>query len=218
MKIYRSNNQKIRNIYETSRVTGKQQEYVDFLVDLNKNIAKSFENTLPKDSAWMKQFKDLNADYRQYKSALKTMNELKPILEERATPSSIQKLAGDMKKQKQLQTVMGQKGADEVIQIAKDLRDATESIKRMQVKKFSPWENIMPFGVLIPGIKIPASYYGAKKGLGALQRGYGWYLSSAQRRAAYNQALKAISNNDLKAYEKAVKTILRLRKSEDEED
>lgn len=203
LRIYRSNNQKIRNIYETSRLTGKQQEYVDFLVDLNRNISKSFERTLPEDSAWLKRFKEANSNYKQYRDSLKTLNILNPILEQRATPASLQKFASDPKLQNKLQLSMGKEGADQIIKIAKDLKSAQDAIKRIPAKELKIWDAIFPVGMFIPFIKIPAFIPGLKKMYDWLRRGYGLFLTTSSRRKAYNKALKAIVDKDFESYKEA---------------
>jgi hypothetical protein len=217
LRIYRSNNKKIRNIYETSRLTGKQQEYVDFLVDYNRNIAKSFEKTLPKDSAWVKEFKGLNHEYKQYKDALKTMNQLEGVLNQKATPGNISKLADDARLHKKLALSMGEKGSKEVIQIAKDLKLASEAIRRIPARDFKWYESVLPFSFFIPGAKIPGSIYSAKKGLDYARRGYGWFLSTSKRRAVYNDLLKGLADDNRVQYAKAAKEMAKLLEEEKED-
>lgn len=210
LRIYRSNNNKIRNIYETSRLTGKQQEYVDFLVDYNRNIAKSFEKTLPKDSPWIKEFRGLNQEYKQYKDSLKTINILDDVLAEKATASTIQKLADDPKLQKKLSLSLGEKGSAEVAQIAKDLRTATDSLKRMSVRDLKWYDSLLPFGLFIPGVKIPTGVVIGKKAYDYAKRGYGWFLSTPKRRAVYNDLLKGIAEDNRSTFSKAVKDLEKL--------
>ncbi len=207
LRTYRSNNKKIKGIYETSRLTGKQQEYVDFLVDYNKNIAKSFENTLPKDSQWIKEFKDTNQFYKNYKDAQKAMHLIEPILGQKATPSSLQKFADDPKLYKKLELSMGKKGADEIVQIAKDLQLATESIKKIPAKDLKWFESILPIGVFIPGVQIPGGAITAKKIFDFSRRGYGWFLSSPARRKAYDDALKGLLENNRPLYVKGAEEL-----------
>jgi len=215
LRTYRSNNKKIRGIYETSRLTGKQQEYVDFLVDYNKNLAKSFEETLPKNSPWVKEFKDTNQFYKGYRDAQKTIAQIEPILGQKPTPSSIKKLASDPKAQKKLELSMGKKGADEIVQIAKDLELATESIKRIPAKDLKAWDFILPLGVFVPGVHIPAGAVAAKKALDFSRRGYGLLLSTPARRAAYSDALKAINEGNKSLYIKAAKDLEKAFNQED---
>lgn len=216
LKIYRSNNQKIKNSYETSRVTGKQEEYVDFLLDMNRKITESIEKTLPTDSAWVKRFKDLNKGYREYRSALKTSEQLKPILGESPTPANLKKIAEDPKLKTKLELSMGKEGASEIIQVAKDLKMATESVKNIKAKELKVLDNIFPLGVFLPLVKIPSALYGAKKALDWARRGYGFFLSTPARRKAYSQAAKALSENNVKAYSQATSILKKeLENSED---
>jgi hypothetical protein len=203
LKIYRSNNQKVKNIYETSRMTGKQQEYVDFLVDLNKNIVKSFERTLPADSAWMKQFKDLNSQYGQYKNATKALGQIQSILEQRATPANLQKFSTDPKLKQKLQLSLGREAADEISQIAKDLKSAQEAIKRIPVKELSTLDKILPFAVLFPGHHVAGLALSGRKYLDWLRRGWGILLTSPAKRRAFDGLLKAIIEKSPSAYQKA---------------
>lgn len=205
LKVYRSNNKKFKRIFETSKLTGSQQEYVDFLADYNRAIAKSFENTFPKDSSWVRMFKDNNIQYKNYKDAQKTISALSPITEGRSTSSDIKRLAHDPKAQKKLALSMGKEGAQEVSQIAKDIEKASSSIKNIPTKDWKPWEAISPISIFIPGIGkifgggalIHKVYKGSKFAIGYL-------LSNPQRRKIYKGALKAIINDDLPAYRKAV--------------
>lgn len=216
LRIYRSNNKKIRNIYETSRLTGKQAEYVDFLVDYNRNISKSFENTFPENSAWIKEFKDLNREYKQYKDSLKTLNILSSVLDQKATPSSISKLAEDAKLKNKLSLAMGDKGANEVVQIAKDLKLATEAIKKIPAKDLKWYEGYIPLSLLIPGGKAVTGTLAAKKSLDFARRGYGWFLSTPKRRAIYNDLLKSLISDNRSAYAKASQEMNKLLQEDQE--
>lgn len=208
LKIYRSNNQKIRNIYETSRLKGSQKEYVDFLVDLNRNIAKSFEDTLPKDSAWVKTFKDMNADYRNFKNATKTLGILEPILNRKATPASLEKLATDKKMQAKLKLAMGEKGAEEISMLARDLKDAVASLKKISSKELKFWEYMAPLSIFVPGTYGIGTAFGAHKAVQLGKRGYGYLLTNPQKRREYKKVLEAIINKDPEAYQKAVTKLL----------
>lgn len=207
LKIYRSNNQKKNSIYETSRLTGRQKEYVDFLNDVNRSIAKSFEDTLPKESQWVKDFKQLNSEYSQVQRSKEALAMLEPILQERATPDAFKKLAHDSKKQKKLILQMGEEGANEVIQIAKDVDQVRSAIRKIPVKDMKLYEAAMPLSILIPGMKIPAAIAIAKKGSDYARRGYGIFLTTPARRKAYDSALKALIENDLPTYTKATATL-----------
>lgn len=215
MKIYRSNNQKVKSVYESSLVSGKQKEYVDFLTGLNREIASSFKNTLPKDSAWVKQFETLNKEFKNYKDAQETLNKLRPVLEGQFTPSKIQKLASDPKTQRKLQASMGEQGAKEVVQIAQDLRTATEALKKIPKREMQIWDSVFPLGFFVPFAKTLGIPVGIYKGIKAAKYGYGYLLSTPARRAAYQSALKAISNKDLQAYKNAIAILNRELKKED---
>lgn len=203
LKIYRSNNQKMKSIFETSALTGKQKEYVDFLGDMNRAISKSFEDTLPKDSLWIKKFKENNLDYANYKRAMKTKDLLKPILGSEPTPAALQKLATDKKTFDKLKLAMGEKGAQDISQLSKDLKEATDSIKRIPVRKSKEWDTLIPLSIFIPHTYGIGTALSLKKGLEFAKRGYGLFLSSPKRRSLYSQVLKSIKNQDPSAYQKA---------------
>jgi hypothetical protein len=215
VKIYRSNNKKMKQIYETSRLTGSQEEFVDFLVDYNRAIAKSIENTLPADSAWLKAFKGANAEFRNYKGAQKAIKLLEPILEEKLTAASLKKLANDSKTHGKLKLALGEKGSQSVIQVSKDLEQATKAIKNIPVKEIQTWDKILPLSILVPGFHVPGAVVSAKKGYDWVRRGYGWFLASPKRAKAYSDALKAISEGSKPAYAKAAETLKDLFHEED---
>ena len=200
LKIYRSNNQKIKNIYETSKITGRQQEYVDFLVDMNKKITESFKKSLPEDSAWLKKFEQTNAEYRNFQNARKVVSQLKGLLSETPTRSEIERLAENKKVQDKLALSMGEEGSKEVIQIAKDLKTATQSLKKIPKTELTKFDAVFPLYFLIPWV---GKAFGAVKAIKAARYGYGWFLSTPSTRIAFEDALKALSNQDLNAYKKA---------------
>jgi hypothetical protein len=180
LRIYRSNNQKLKNIYETRLLKGKRSEYTDFLTNMNKKIVESIENTLPSDSAWVKEFKAVNSEFAEFKSTQDTLRALEPLLREKLSSTSLSRLAEDPNKQKYLRLKMGDKGADEVIQIAKDLKKARESIKKLTTKKAHDFHLYNPFSWISKGKDIS-------------RRAYGYYLSTPERRAEFDAALKELS-------------------------
>jgi hypothetical protein len=200
LRIYRSNNKKRNDIFETSRITGKQQEYVDFLGDLNRAISKSFERTLPEDSSWLKAFLDNNKQYAQYKGAQKTLKTLDPLLRGDLTAGKVNALAHDPRVHKRLELSMGKEGANEIVQIAQDLKKATEAIRKIPRKMLSKFDAIYPVGLLVPFIKIPV---GIAKGVQLAQEAYGHYLTSPAKRVALDESLKALVHQDLPAYAEA---------------
>lgn len=199
LKLYRFNNEKRSKIYETRFLTGKQKEYVDFLGDMNRAIAKSFERTLPKDSAWLEKFKSTNAKFAQGMQAEKVLDQLKTVLNAEPKPAVLNRLASDTKTQKKLELSMGKEGANEVIQIAKDRVDIEKSIRRIPAKELSFWDKVFPLAIFTSAGKALPIIKSAKYA----QRAYGWYLTTPQRRKAYSQALEAIKNKDFAEYRKA---------------
>ena len=178
LKIYRSNNRKIRGIYETAALSGKQKEYVDFLLDMNKKISESFVKTLPADSPWLKKFLDTNKTYKNYLDANKAMSMLKPLLTGEITPAKLKQFGSDERFYKKLKLSMGEKGATEIKQIANDLYKASQSIKNIPTRELKMWESIFPFGLLIPFVKIPAAIGVVVKSAKLARNIYGYWLST----------------------------------------
>lgn len=213
MKIFRSNNQKKKHIYETAHLTGRQKEYVGFLDDYNRSIVDSIKKTLPQDSPWLKQFLETNKDYGNYQKAQKTIQSLREAFNENPTMKRIERLSDDVKAQKKLAISMGKEGSAEVIQISKDLKLAKEALKKIPKKEWGKWDAAFSLGILVPLIGKPI---GGLKSIQAAKAGYGWLLSTPARRKATESALKAIAKNDLEAYKKA--TMLLIKDVKKEED
>lgn len=207
-KLYRINNKKLNSIYEQRLLHGKQQEYADFLVDMNKSIAQSFENTLPKNGAWITEFKQLNKQFGDVQKANKTLSQLENVLNGEATPSNIKKLASNPQAQKKLALSMGDEGAKEVIQISKDLKMAQDSIKKMSVKDLTTYEKILPLSVILPGFNIPKGVALAGKAYTYGRRGYGYLMTRPATRKAVKDAVEAVSKHDVQAYKKAAAIII----------
>jgi hypothetical protein len=205
-KIYRSNNQKKSHIYETAMTGGRQREYVQFLNDLNRSIVKAFEATFPADSVWLKQFKDLNKDYGAYEATKQTLDKLRPLLKGEATAAKLEKLSSDPKTIKKLSLSMGKEGAQEISQIAQDLKLAKQAIKEIPVKDLKTMDKIFPIALILSGLKIPAELYAAYTGGRML---YGWLLTTPVRRKAYNQSLKALISNNPQEYANATLVLKR---------
>lgn len=218
LRIYRSNNKKVSDIFETSRLTGKQKEYTDFLLDMNRSIGKAFEQTLPEGSPWLKQFREANLSFKQYKDAQEALNLLRPILGKEPSPKALETLANDPKRQKKLVMAMGEKGGQEIIQLSRDLQEATKAIKKIPAKNISMMEAVLPLGYFIPGfgkVKALGSIY---KGMPWIKRVYGYMLATPVRRNAMKELFSAIKNNDVIAYSKAVQRIQRLLKENESID
>lgn len=211
MRIYRSNNKKIRNSYERARLSGTQQEYVDFLVDQNKAIADSFRKTLPSDSSWVKLFDQTNKEFRDFQNAKKTINQLKGFLSETPTKAEVTKLATNTKAQDRLKLAMGEKGAEEVTQIAKDLKQSIEAIKKIPRSELSKYDAIFPLYFLIPWAGKAIGLYKASNLARYL---YGWMLSTPARRKIYNEALKSVLKKDVTGYQKALLPVINELESE----
>jgi hypothetical protein len=215
IKIYRSNNKKIKNIYETSRTTGKQQEYVDFLVDMNREIVGSLDKSLPKDSLWLKEFKKLNSDYRNYKNSIKALDLIEPILGKKATPAALEKLASDKTLQKKLSMSLGEEGADKIIGLAKDQKSALDAINSIPAKELKTWETLLPLSIFIPHTHGIGAVISIKKGFDLSRRVLGYILTSPARQKEYRNVLKSIIEKDKAAYAKSSKKLLDSLESEE---
>ncbi len=206
-KLFRINNKKRGRILEQRLLKGSQKEYEKFLTGLNKSIEKSFERTLGSDGVWIKEFKNLNKEYSQVQNAKHTLSQLEGVMNGEITRGKITRIATDTKTQKKLSAYMGKEAAEEIIQIAKDLKKATEAIKSIPAKELSAWDAILPLSAIIPGFQVPGGLAAAKKGLEFGRRGYGYYLTTPARRTSYDKVLKAIEHGDKTAYKEATKTL-----------
>jgi len=194
LKIRRSNSKELKSIYEKRLLNGTRDQYVDFLNKMNRTIDEAVQKTLPEDSSWFREFKKMNKEFRDYMSAKKTLDLLEPIFREKVNSSAVTKIATNPNTQKKLEISLGKEGASELVQISKDLKKATEAIKRMTTESYKHFNSIFSLSFFMKPVKWA-------------RKGYGHVLSSPSRRQAFDESLKAISNNDVEAYAKAVEKI-----------
>lgn len=215
LKTYRSNNKKLGEIREKALVEGKQAEYAQFLREQNKAIAQSFRDTYGKDSAWVRQFDELNSLNTKMHTADDTLAALDHILRGKTSPHTLEKLAHDPKAQKQLAVTMRDpKAAQEIIQISKDLQAATDSIKKISRTQLNVYDAVLPTTYLVPllgpviggGTSIHSGYKLGKNLLG-------YWLSRPQTRRAYGDAVKALKAQDIEGYKRAAAILLQSRAS-----
>ncbi len=213
LKTYRENNKKMRDIYEKSKLLGTQSHYVKFLEDYNKSIKDSMKKTLPEGSPWLKKFDEINKQYSEFLNAKKAEALLEPVLGKRITSRQVEKLAEDQKLQRKLALHLGQKGSEEVVQIAKDLKLARESIKNIPVKALTGFEEVLPAAYIlsdfIPFGGVARKFAGFKYGKKAAQDVYGYYLAQPSTRRAYGDALKAFNNGDKEAFGLAIHRLVK---------
>jgi hypothetical protein len=206
-KTFRDNGRKKNYTYERKFLSGQQKDYTNFLDSYNRAITESIERTLPQNSAWVKDFIGLNKGYKDFKNGQNILKNLQDSmgLTSNFDTKNLERLAVDIKAQKKLGFNLGQKGADEVIQIAKDHKLAKDSIKNIPKKNWGKWDAAFPLAVFVPFVGKPVA--GIK--IAQLARGgYGWLLTTAARRKAASNALQAISKNDLEAYKRATASLL----------
>lgn len=212
LKTYRENNKKLKGIYEQALVKGSQKEYANFLQDYNSAIRESMKKTLPADSAWMKQFENLNKEFSEYLNAKKAETILKPVFGAKPTISQIEKLIDDPRVIKKLQMAVGEKGAQEISTIMKDLKDARNAIAKMPKSDYSFFEKTLPIGYdvasLIPFGKLLKVPYYAKVGTKAAQLGLGHYLVNPASRRNYIKLLESVKNKDPKVFGAAAKKLI----------
>lgn len=214
LKTYRSNNRKLDQIFETSRLKGTQKEYVDFLVSQNKAIAQSFRASFGESNRWVRDFERLNSGFKQHVNAQKTLKELDGFFGGRLTPRSLEKLGSDPRTQQKLSMMMGEEGAKEIGQIAKDLKVASESIKAIPKIQYQKYELAYPISFLIPFLS-KVGYVGVAQKIG--RNLMGSYLSKPAYRRAYSDALKALVGKNLEDYKAATSILRRITKDEEEE-
>lgn len=216
LKIYRSNGQKIKNIYEKSRLMGTRKEYVDFLTDYNRAIADSIKSTLPKNSKFVNLFEETNKEYKNYKDALNVKSLLKPVLGENPTLSQLTKISSDPKLQKKLALSVGKDASKDIIEISRDLESALAAIKKIPKKEFLDWTSAVPISIFLPFSKTIAAGLSAVKGLHASKFAYGLFLTSAKRRNLYKEVLNSIKSGDKKAYIQAASQLIKAAKEPSE--
>jgi hypothetical protein len=219
LKTYRSNNKKLDRTFELSRTKGSQKEYVDFILAQNRAIAESMRNTIGKNNGWIKAFDRLNAGFKQKMNARNTLKELDSLFRGRLTTASLEKLGNNPITQKKLSLMMGEEGAKEIGQIARDLSAAKTAIKDIPRAQYQKFESAYPLTFLIP---IVGKFLGGAAvthlGIKASRNALGHYLSKPAYRRAYGEALKAIKNQDLDAYKKYTAVLSNFMKEEHEED
>jgi|SRR5579863_1028636 len=214
LKTYRSNNRKINEIFEKSRLHGTQKEYADFLIGQNKAIAQSFRDSFGAGNKWVKDFERLNAGFKSHADAQKTLKELDGFFGGRLTPRSLEKLGSDPRTQQKLSLMMGDQGAKEIAQIAKDLKAATDAVKGISKVQYHAYEAIYPITYLIP---IVGKVTGALTAMKISRNLLGSYLSKPAYRRAYSEALSALKSNDMKAYERATAVLKNITKDSEED-
>jgi hypothetical protein len=223
LSTYRENNKKLSDIFEKSKIYGKNKEYTGFLQAYNQEIARSIKNTLPKDSPFVKLFENSNSEYSNYLKTLKSKAILEPLLGKNITPSKIERFATDVGLQKRLAVSLGDQGAKEVAQIANDLKTARNSLKGISVNKIKSFEDVIPAGYVlsdyIPGGGFLKKIVYAKYAKNALQKSYGFYLTQPATRRDYAKVLEAFNSGDTKAFGKATHDLAKsLEKPESFED
>lgn len=204
LKIRKSNTQKLKNIYENRLLKGSRREYVDFINEYNRKIDEAIGKTLPEDSAWFKRYKEMNKEYAQYKNAQGTLDTLEPLLREKLSATALTKLAEQPKAQQRLAIKMGDAGAKQIVNIAKDLKKARDAIKEMTVQQRSTFDAVYPITWLFKPAGIAAT---VQKGYKYARKGYGYYLSKPETRKAFDSALKAVAEKDLPAYKVATEDL-----------
>lgn len=204
LRIYRSNNKKISDIGELSRIKGSHREYVNFLRDVNKNIVESFKITFPEDSSWLKQFLDYNSKYSDYINTLQTKEMLRPMLEGKATAEDIKKLAENPLQQKLLIKRMGKEGGQEIIDLAKELKEAIESIEKIPARKWTKAELAM---LGAAGIPLFGTKFKAISAIPVARRIYGYWLTKPLKRKALHKAYQAVKKGDAEALKESVQQL-----------
>lgn len=197
VEIYRDNNKKYR------KVVGKDPEYAHFLSEYNRKIVQSIEETLPKDNEFVNFFKTTNKDYRDYKNAQFIKRNLDSMMQGNPTIEDIKNISINQAKQKALIEKMGKEGANDIIDIAKDMTIAHEALKSIPVKSLKIFDSIYPIADLLP-LGSGISLKGLMKVTPKLsKRVLGYNLSSPEKKDAYKNALNALKTGDKSAYIRA---------------
>jgi len=206
LKNYRSYNSKYIDVIDRPNAR-------KWLEDMNKAISKSMENTLTEKSPIMQLFKSSNAEYAAFKKATEAKKLLEPLLGGELSAARLKNISENAKTQSRLHRSMGNETADELIQLSKDLKKATEAINKIPKKEFSKMEALFSAGSVLNG-GIFAGLHGAFKGKEAAQRAFGYMLLNAKTRKNYGNVLKALAKGDPKSYEQALKTLVKSMKAD----
>ncbi len=99
---------------------------------------------------------------------------------------------------------MGKEGADQIVQIAEDLIKAQEAIKRIPAKEMGAWEKYLPLASFIPGGKAISG----AKAFDYVRRGYGYFLTTPEKRNLFDRMLKSFIKGDKEAFLKAEESLL----------
>ena len=196
--IVRSNNDKLSKLAETRILKGRQEKYARFLEGQNQAIYRSIKETLPEDSAFYKKLKDYNQNFTEYRRAQDALLMLDDILGTQHRAGDFITIGHNFRKQRKLASYVGQKTADEIIQIARDLEAAHAAVKRVRIA--GPHSLIH---TLSGAIGLATEMTGAPHALlgipglieGALQvrNLFGWLLTKPKYRLAFHEALQDIA-------------------------
>ncbi|NJL55097.1 hypothetical protein HC928_07830 [bacterium] len=123
---------------------------------------------------------------------------LRPIIRGEPTPANLIKIAEDPKIYKRLKLAMGEEGANEIRQIAKDLIETRKALSRIPKHALHEMDAIYPLKWI-----FGAPFYGVKKMTDLGRRAYGVYLSSPATRKAISKAIEAVPKGNIEEYKKA---------------
>lgn len=194
IKLFRSINEDLNDIYETSLAFGKRSRLRDFNEGLKGSIVKTFEEHAPKE--FSDAFKYSNEQYSQSKR-LKQFEKMMSLTEtnEIFDPKKFVKTISNSKKANQLKKTIGKEGFEKMKLIAKDLQKAEKNIKLVKPWKLTPLSSLIHGVAALLGFKVPLGIKITKELL-EMARGY-MYLSPQGSRDVSN-FLKAIrSGNEL---------------------
>ncbi len=206
LKNRKSNNAKLGEIYGQSLMKGKRPEYSTWLRELNKKIDASIKKTLPENSSFIKRMDDVNAKYSQHKKALEAKSLLEPILGGKLSGQRLKSLIENPKIQRKLELATNKKTAEELTQIAKDLKTATDAIKKIPQKDISKLESVYSTAAVLSG-GLFGKVHALAKGKDAAQQVFGYMLLNPKSRKSYSEVLKALAKGDPKSYEQALKNL-----------
>ena len=209
LDIYRNNNKQLSEIYGKKLSQGSQSDLRDFLIDTNKKILNSFEDTLGSDNDFVKLFKKTNQDYSEYRKSLELEHILKPVIGDELKASDLNLFSKD-KNLSKLSKAVGPELANEFHQIGKDAVKAQNALKSIKAEDFlknaaSSFILSQVINTFSPGL---AKAFAATKVVGVSRQALGYFLSNPERARDYKKALQAISKLDFKAFEKASAPLL----------
>ena len=211
-KKFRDINRKISAMKKKAYSEGvdPDAEYLKFLDDYKRSIVNSWEETLPKDSPWLKKFKQSNKNFSDYMSAEAANHKLKGFFGEEIDPEYLKKITSNRHFQNKLKESLGEAGVSDLVELSKDLLASKNALKKIpseSLSKFSKelsyYEKILEKLPILKVTRLPREMLAI-------------YLTKPKVKQQMKVVFDAIEKNDPKAFGVAIKELSKILKSEED--